>query len=72
MVPPCIWQDAYGQLDGSFHFRINEHFDTFVEGQNLTKGQTVLRQQVTNAGMTLPRSWFINDRRFQLGFRYRM
>jgi TonB-dependent receptor len=67
-----IWQDAYGQLDGSFHYHVNEHLDTFIEAQNLTKSQTILRQQVTSDGMTLPRSWFVNDRRFQLGFRYRL
>ena len=26
--------------------------------------------EVTNEGMLLPRSWFINDRRFQVGLRY--
>jgi hypothetical protein len=31
----------------------------------------VLRQQVTNEGLTLPRSWFVNDRTFQIGVRYR-
>jgi iron complex outermembrane receptor protein len=66
-----IWQDAYGQLDGSFHFKPQESWDVFLEAQNLTKSETVLRQQVTNDGLTLPRSWFVNDRRFQVGVRYR-
>ena len=67
-----IWQDDYGQLDGSVHFRPTESLDLYVEGQNLTNSETVLFQQVTNDGMLLPRSWFINDRRFQIGLRYRI
>lgn len=43
-----------------------------MEGQNLTDSETILFQQVTNDGMLLPRSWFINDRRFQIGARYRI
>jgi iron complex outermembrane recepter protein len=66
-----IWQDAYGQLDGSLHFKPSESWDLFLDGQNLTRAETVLRQQVTNDGMLLPRSWFTNDRRFTLGVRYR-
>ncbi|HVY85545.1 MAG TPA: TonB-dependent receptor [Caulobacterales bacterium] len=66
-----IWQDPYGQLDGSIRYRYNDRLEFFAEAQNLTSSETVLRQQVTNDGMTLPRSWFINDRRFQIGLRYR-
>ncbi len=65
-----IWQDDYGQLDGSIHFRPTENVDLYLEGQNLTNSETVLFQQVTNEGMLLPRSWFINDQRFQIGVRY--
>jgi len=66
-----IWQDAYGQLDGSLHFKPVESWDVFLEAQNILQSDTVLRQQVTNDGMTLPRSWFVNDRRFNVGVRYR-
>ena len=65
-----IWQDDYGQLDGSVHFQVLPSLDMFVEGQNLTNSETVLFQQVTNEGMLLPRSWFTNDRRYQVGVRY--
>jgi hypothetical protein len=67
-----IWQDAYGQLDGSVHFKPSDSWDVFLESQNLLKSETVLRQQVNNEGLTLPRSWFTNDRRIQLGVRYRI
>jgi TonB-dependent receptor len=66
-----IWQDAYGQLDGSLHFKPSDSWDVFLDAQNLLKAETVLRQQVNNQGLTLPRSWFVNDRRVNLGIRYR-
>ncbi|HEY5760222.1 MAG TPA: TonB-dependent receptor [Steroidobacter sp.] len=67
-----IWQDAYGQLDGSVHFKPSASWDIFLDAQNLTESETVLRQQVTNDGLLLPRSWFTNDMRLQLGVRYRI
>ena len=44
----------------------------FLDAQNLTESETVLRQQVTNDGLLLPRSWFTNDMRLTLGVRYRI
>ena len=67
-----IWQDAYGQLDGSVHYKPSGNWDVFLDVQNMLKQETVLRQQVNNQGLTLPRSWFTNDRRLQLGVRYRI
>ena len=66
-----IWQDAYGQLDASVHYKPSDNWDVFLDAQNLTEQDTVLRQQVNNEGLTLPRSWFTNDMRLQLGVRYR-
>jgi TonB-dependent receptor len=67
-----IWQDAYGQLDGSFHFKPSDSWDIYFDAQNILQAETVLRQQVTNEGLLLPRSWFVNDRRLQIGVRYRI
>jgi TonB-dependent receptor len=67
-----IWQDAYGQLDGSMHFRPDENWDIFLDAQNLLQAETVLKQQVNQQGLKLARSWFTNDRRFQIGVRYRI
>jgi len=67
-----IWQDAYGQLDGSVHYKPSESWDIFLDAQNLTESETVLRQQVNQEGLKLPRSWFTNDMRLQLGLRYRI
>jgi iron complex outermembrane recepter protein len=66
-----VWQEAYGQLDASVHFKPSSSWDIFLDAQNLTEEETVLRQQVNNEGLTLPRSWFTNDMRLQLGVRYR-
>jgi iron complex outermembrane receptor protein len=67
-----IWQDAYGQLDASVHYKPSASWDIFLDAQNLTQQDTVLRQQVNAEGLTLPRSWFTNDLRLQLGVRYRI
>ncbi|HEY6124367.1 MAG TPA: TonB-dependent receptor [Steroidobacteraceae bacterium] len=67
-----IWQDAYGQLDGSFHFKPSGNWDVYLDLQNILKAETVLRQQVNQDGLLLPRSWFTNDRRISLGLRYRI
>jgi TonB-dependent receptor len=67
-----IWQDAYGQLDASVHYKPSSSWDIFLDAQNLTQQETVLRQQVNAQGLTLPRSWFTNDLRLQLGVRYRI
>lgn len=67
-----IWQDAYGQLDASVHYKPSSNWDVFLDAQNLTQEETVLRQQVNAEGLQLPRSWFTNDLRLQLGVRYRI
>jgi iron complex outermembrane recepter protein len=66
-----IWQDDYGQLDASVHYKPSDSWDVFLDAQNLTEAETVLRQQVNQEGLQLPRSWFTNDMRLQLGVRYR-
>lgn len=66
-----IWQDDYGQLDASVHYKPSASWDIFLDAQNLTEAETVLRQQVNQEGLQLPRSWFTNDMRLQLGVRYR-
>ncbi len=67
-----IWQDAYGQLDASVHYKPSGNWDVFLDAQNLTKAETVLFQQVNQDGLLLPRSWFTNDMRLQVGVRYRI
>jgi hypothetical protein len=54
------------------HFRPDENWDIFLDAQNLLQAETVLKQQVNQQGLKLARSWFTNDRRFQIGVRYRI
>ena len=68
-----VWQDDYGQLDGSVRWRINDTMELMLSGSNLTNEETVLTQQVEhsdNGGLRLPNAWFQNDRRYTLSFRY--
>lgn len=67
-----IWQDAYGQLDGSVQYRFNDRLAFTFEAQNLLDEETVLTQQVNQEGLRLPRSWFRSGRRFELRMRYQM
>jgi iron complex outermembrane recepter protein len=67
-----VWQEAYGQLDASVHYKPSSAWDIFLDVQNLTQEETVLYQQVNASGLLLPRSWFTNDLRMQLGVRYRI
>ena len=53
------------------HYKPSDSWDVFLDAQNLTEAETVLRQQVNQEGLQLPRSWFTNDMRLQLGVRYR-
>jgi TonB-dependent receptor len=68
-----IWQDDYGQLDGSIRWRMSDTMELMLSGSNLLNEETVLTQQVTNAedgGLRLPNAWFQNDRRYTLSFRF--
>lgn len=69
-----IWNNDYGQVDGSIAWHINDNFEIHLQGSNLTNEETVLTQQVSNAedgGLRLPNAWFQNDRRYTIGVRYR-
>lgn len=61
---------AYGSVDASFFYTINDHLKLGIEGTNLL--DTVIRtEQVLTTSPTLvaPRSWFITDRTFTLTLR---
>lgn len=69
-----IWNDDYGQVDGSVTWHINDNFEVHLQGSNLTNAETKLFQQVSgveDGGLLLPNAWFQNDRRYTFGFRYR-
>ncbi len=72
-----IFNDATGQLDGSFFFTVNPHVKVGVEGVNLLNEVTKTSQVLTKPGgygpsdplIIAPRSWFMNDRRFTFSIR---
>lgn len=69
-----IWNEAYGQLDGSIKYDINDNFDVRFQVSNILNTETVLEQQVENyedGGTRMPNAWFQNDRRFTLSVSYR-
>jgi TonB-dependent receptor len=73
-----IWQKAAGYLDGSIRYSINTHFELSLEASNLLNTKTVNLQQVADSNspegktILLPVQWFRQDRRFMLGFRWKM
>ena len=74
-----IWQKGSGQIDGSLRYRVNDHVELNLSGSNLTGANTVLLQQVAGdttstpgaAAVYMPYAWYKNDRRIQLGVRFK-
>jgi iron complex outermembrane receptor protein len=70
-----IWTDAYGQVDGSLSYSINENLEVALEVKNLLNAKTHLRQQVTDyddaeqPGLTLPNAWFQYGTTYTLGIK---
>lgn len=61
-----IFNEANGQLDGSFFYRLNDNIELGVQGTNLTNTVTRTSMQVDAEGNQVGRSWFVNDRRVSL------
>lgn len=59
-----IYNDATGQLDASAFFNITKNVKIGVQGVNLLNEVTKTSQQFTLGGLTGPRSYFVNDRRY--------
>ncbi len=64
-----MWEDAAGFMDASIRYRVTNNMELSLQGTNLLNTETVLKQQVNNAGLLKPGSWFQNDRRVTLGVR---
>lgn len=68
-----IFQRAYGQLDASAFYSVNDHFKIGVQGVNLTKAVTVTEAAVVGPDdkiRRVPRQWYLPDRRFSIVTRY--
>ena len=72
-----MWQAAFGQLDGSIRYKVNDNIEINLEGSNLNGADTVLLQQTFGDSkltpgakdVLTPASWFKQDRRIQVGIR---
>lgn len=61
-----MWQDDFGQLDGSIQLRMNKNVSFTLDAQNLTN--TKLYYFVGDKDV--PRAWYNNGRTFWLGARF--
>ena len=73
-----VWNAAAGYLDGSIRYSINKHFELSLEASNILNTQTVTLQQLTDNTspegkiILVRNSSFRQDRRYTLGFRFKM
>jgi len=73
-----IWQKPTGYLDGSVHYQVTDQFSLSLEAQNLLNTTAKLEQQITDPSspegkiITVPESWNQSDRRFIVGFSWKM
>ena len=73
-----IWQKPTGYLDASIHYQVTDQFSLSLEAQNLLNTTAKLEQQITDPNspegkiITVPESWNQSDRRFIVGFSWKM
>jgi TonB-dependent receptor len=74
-----IYQKGTGFLDGSIRYQVNDNIEVSLDGSNLLDTTTVFQQQVFGDSSLTPgakpvkidSSWIRNDRRVQLGIRFK-
>lgn len=64
-----VYNDDYGQLDGSIFYDLTDNFKVGLQVTNLLDATTKTLMQVDAEGTKLGRSWFLNDRRASLVLR---
>jgi len=62
------WADAYGQLDASIFYKINERMSIGLEAQNLTDAK--YKQLMDQSPGTKGRAWFVSGPRYTAQMRY--
>ena len=63
-----LWQEAYGQLDGSIFYNVTDKFRIGLEAQNLTNSTSKQSMQ-QHAGM-LGHAWFVTGPRYTIQGQY--
>jgi TonB-dependent receptor len=74
-----MYQKGTGFLDGSIRYSVNENIEVSLDGSNLLDTKTVFQQQVFGDSDLTPgakpvkidSAWIKNDRRVQLGIRFK-
>jgi len=74
-----MWQKGNGFLDASIRYRLNDNIELSLDGSNLLDTTTVMQQQVMGDSSVTPgakpvlkdSAWIRNDRRFQIGVRFK-
>jgi TonB-dependent receptor len=74
-----MYQKAAGFLDGSIRYQVSDNIEVSLDGSNLLDTTTVFQQQVFGDTALTPgakpvkidSSWIRNDRRVQLGIRFK-
>lgn len=62
------WADAYGQLDGSLFYKLNENLTFGLEAQNLTNAKYA--QFMVQSSGELGRAWFVTGPRYTARMNY--
>ncbi|MFZ6757468.1 TonB-dependent receptor [Undibacterium sp. Ji50W] len=62
------WADAYGQLDASIFYKINEQWSFGLEAQNINDAQ--FKQLMDQHSGTKGRAWFVSGPRYTAQMRY--
>ncbi len=57
-----IYNDDYGQLDGSIFYDVTDNITVGLQIVNITDATTKTLMQVTQEGLLQERSWFVKDR----------
>jgi TonB-dependent receptor len=74
-----MYQKGTGFLDGSIRYQVNDNIEVSLDGSNLLDTKTVFQQQVFGDSDLTPgakpvkidSAWIKNDRRVQLGIRFK-
>jgi iron complex outermembrane receptor protein len=63
-----LWSSGYGQLDGSFFYKLTDNLSLGLEAQNLTN--TIFKQEVTQHVGDQRHAWFVTGPRYTAQMRY--
>ncbi|HEY3814446.1 MAG TPA: TonB-dependent receptor [Caulobacteraceae bacterium] len=66
-----MWEMGAGFMDASIRYKVTPNMEISLQGTNLLNTETVVKQQVNDAGLLKPGSWFETDRRVTLGIRFK-